>query len=152
MGHHVRVQKGDFMRMRQMCFASMSNALILLACDFFVGTFGPIEVPSAWLALQGRTAWVELPVAILLILSPAACLILFMISLRRIWSPSLRQRCAVATFVLPLVALALYAFYESGIPPETNIRIDLLLIYPAIALDFLFWPALLVRFLIYRRA
>jgi hypothetical protein len=140
------------MRMRQVRFASMSNALVLLAYDFFVATFWPVEVPSAWLALQGRTAWVELPVAVLLILSPVAGLILFMISLRRIGSPSSRQRCAVATFVLPLVALALYAFYESGIPPETNIRIDLLLIYPAIALDFLFWPALLVRFLIYRRA
>jgi hypothetical protein len=57
----------------------------------------------------------------------------------------------VTTFVPPLAALALYAFYESGIPPEMNIRIDLLLIYPALALDFLFWPALLVRFLILRR-
>jgi chromate transport protein ChrA len=137
--------------MRQTCFASIANAPVLLALsptvpdyDSFVGTFG--------LALQGRTAWVELPVAVLLILSPVACLILFVISLRRTVSPSLRQRCAVTTFVLPLVALALYAFYESGIPPETNIRIDLLLIYPALALDFLFWPALLVRFLIYRRA
>lgn len=151
MGHHVSIQKTDFTRMRQTCFASMSNALVLLALsptrsvyDFFVGTFG--------LALQGRTAWVELPVAVLVILSPVACLILFVISLRRTGSPSLRQRCAVTTFVLPLVALALYAYYESGIPPETNIRIDLLLIYPALALDFLFWPALLVRYLIFRRA
>ena len=137
------------MRVRQTRFASMLPPLILLAHDFsahgfFVGTFG--------LALQGRTAWVELPVAVLMILSPVACLILFVISLRRTGSPSLRQRCAVATFVLPLVALALYAFYESGIPPEMNIRIDLLLIYPALALDFLFWPALLVRYLIHRRA
>jgi hypothetical protein len=42
--------------------------------------------------------------------------------------------------------------YESGVPPEVNIRIDLLLIYPALTLDFLFWPALLVRHLISRRA
>lgn len=126
--------------MRQTRFASISNALVLLALspagsavDFLVGTFG--------LALQGRTAWVELPVAVLIILSPVACLILFVISLRRTGSPSSRQGCAVATF----------AFYESGIPPETNIRVDLLLIYPAIGLDFLFWPALLVRYLIYRR-
>jgi hypothetical protein len=158
MGHHVSVQMGDFMRMRQMCFASLSNALVLLALsstgsayDFFVGTSGPVEAALAWLALQGRTAWVELPAAVLIILSPVACLILFVISLRRTGSPSSRRRCAVTTFVLPLVALALYAFYESGIPPETNIRIDLLLIYPALALDFLFWPALLVRYLIYRR-
>jgi hypothetical protein len=137
--------------MSQTCLASIMNTLVLLALPptgsvygFFVGTFG--------LALQGRTAWVELPVAILLILSPVVCLVLFVISLRRTVSPSSKRRCAVATFVLPLVALALYAFYESGIPPEMNIRIDLLLIYPALALDFLFWPALLVRYLIYRRA
>jgi hypothetical protein len=111
----------------------------------------PGEASLTWLALQGRTAWVELPLAGLIILSPVACLILFVLSLRRTGSPSLRQRCARTTFVLPLVVLALYAFYESGIPPEMNIRIDLLLIYPAIALDFLFWPALLVRFLILRR-
>jgi hypothetical protein len=105
-----------------------------------------------WLALQGRTAWVELPLAILIILSPVACLILFVLSLGRTRPPSFRQRCAVAVFLLPLVSLALYAFYESGIPPEVNIRIDLLLIYPALAIDSLFWPALLVRYLIYRRA
>jgi hypothetical protein len=133
--------------MRQMCFASIANALVLLA----LSPTWPVEAILGWLAFQGRTAWVELPVAVLIILSPVACLILFVISLRRSGSPSSRQRCAVATFVLPLLALALYAFYESGIPPEMNIRIDLLLIYPALALDFLFWPALLVRYLIYRR-
>ena len=93
-----------------------------------------------------------MPAAILILLSPVACLVLFAISLRRTASPSLRQRCTVAVLVLPLVALALYVFYESEIPPEMNIRIDLLLIYPALVLDFLFWPTLLVRYLIYRRA
>ena len=134
--------------MRQISFASIVNALALSA----LSPTGSVEAALAWLALQGRTAWVELPAAVLIILSPVACLVLFVISLRRTVSPSSRRRCAVATFVLPLVALALYAFYESGIPPEMNIRIDLLLIYPAIALEFLFWPALLVRYLIYRRA
>ena len=110
--------------------------------DFFAGPFG--------LAIQERTAWAQLPAAILILSSPVACLVLFAISLRRTASPSRGQRCTVA--VLPLVALALYAFYESVIPPEMNIRIDLLLNYPALVLDFLFWPALLVRYVIYRRA
>jgi hypothetical protein len=43
---------------------------------------------------------------------------------------------------------SLYAIYEAGIPPEDNIRVDLLLIYPVLAIDFLFWPVLLVRYLI----
>jgi hypothetical protein len=83
-------------------------------------------------------AWIGLPVAILIILSPVACLILFLLSLGRTRPPSLRQRCAVAVFALPFVSLALYALYESGIPPEVNIRVDLLLIYPVLAIDFLF--------------
>lgn len=112
--------------------------------DLLVGPFG--------LAIQDGTAWTLLPIVIFILLSPVACLVLFLISLRRTLSPSLRQRCAVSAFVLPPVALALYALYESGIPSEMNIRIDLLLIYPALALDFLFWPALLVRYLIFRRA
>lgn len=106
----------------------------------------------AWLALQGMPAWVGLPLAILIILSPVACLILFVLSLRKSRPPSFRQRCAVAVFGLPLVAVALYAIYEAGVPPEVNIRVDLLLIYPMLALDFLFWLALLVRYLIYHRA
>ena len=110
----------------------------------FVGPFG--------LAIQEGTAWTQLPIATFILLSPVACLVFFLISLRRTLSPSLRQRCAVSTFVLPPVALALYTLYESGIPSEMNIRIDLLLIYPALALDFLFWPALLVRYLVFRRA
>jgi hypothetical protein len=137
--------------MRQTCFASALGPLVspalppaLSVHDFFAGPFG--------LAIQERTAWAQLPAAILILLSPVACLVLFAISLRRTASPSLRQRCTVAVLVLPLVALALYVFYESEIPPEMNIRIDLLLIYPALVLDFLFWPTLLVRYLIYRRA
>ena len=112
--------------------------------NFFAGPFG--------LAIQERTAWAQLPAAILILLSPVACLVLFAISLRRTASPSWGQRCSAAVLVLPLVALALYVFYESGIPPEMNIRIDLLLIYPALTLDFLFWLALLVRYLVFRRA
>jgi hypothetical protein len=103
-----------------------------------------------WLALQGMPVWIGLPLAILLILSPIGCLILFVLSLGGTRSPTFRRRCAVAVFVLPLVVLAFYAIYEAGVPPEINIRVDLLLIYPVLAFDFLFWPALLVRYFIDR--
>ena len=112
---------------------------------------GQAELSLTGLALQGMPAWLGLPLAILVILSPIASLILFVLSLRRTMPPAFRQRCAVAVFVVPLIALSLYAIYEAGIPPEMNIRIDLLLIYPVLAIDFLFWPALLVRYLIQRR-
>lgn len=106
----------------------------------------------AGLALQGFPAWVGLPLAVLIIVSPVACLVLFVLSLNRTRPQPFGQRCAVAVFVLPLVALVLYAIYEAGVPPEDNIRVDLLLIYPAIVIDFLFWFALLVRYLIQRRS
>lgn len=51
---------------------------------------------------------------------------------------------------LPLVALGLYAFYESGISVYTNIRVDLLLIYPALFVTLLSWPALIVAALVRR--
>jgi hypothetical protein len=89
--------------------------------------------------------------AILIILSPIGCLVLFVLSLGSTRSLTFRRRCAVVVFVLPLVALAFYAIYEAGVPPEVNIRVDLLLIYPVLAIDFLFWPALLARYFIDRR-
>lgn len=103
------------------------------------------------LEIQGWPAWIGLPMAILVILSPVACLVLFVLSLDGRRPSSFGRKCALAVLVLPLVSLALYALYEAGIPPETNIRIDLLLIYPVLVIDFLFWPALLVRYLIQRR-
>lgn len=113
---------------------------------------GPGDTPLAALAIQGWPAWIGLPLAMLIILSPIACLALFVLSLGKARSPSFRWRCAIGASVLPLVVLVLYAVYEAGMPPETNIRVDLLLIYPALAIDLLVWPALVVRYLIKRGA
>lgn len=81
---------------------------------------------------------------------PVACLLLFALSLRRSTPPLVRRRLRLAVFLVPLAALGLYAFYETGISTYTNIRVDLLLIYPALLLAFLFWPALLVVALLRR--
>ncbi|MGH3147462.1 MAG: hypothetical protein ACRDTR_16825, partial [Rubrobacter sp.] len=94
---------------------------------------------------------IGLTMAMLIVLTPIACLILFVLSVGGSRPLSFKRKCALAVFVLPPVSLVLYALYESGIPPETNIRIDLLLIYPVLAIDFLFWPALLIRYLVNRR-
>jgi hypothetical protein len=112
---------------------------------------GPGNLLLVSLAIQGMPAWIGLPLAILIILSPIGCLVLFVLSLGSTRSLTFRRRCAVVVFVLPLVALAFYAIYEAGVPPEVNIRVDLLLIYPVLAIDFLFWPALLARYFIDRR-
>ena len=94
---------------------------------------------------QDRTAWVQVPLALVVLLSPILCLALFVLSLMRRFPDSLRRRFAAAILPVPPVALLLYFAYESGISPLTNIRVDLLLLYPALVVAFLFWPALLLR-------
>ena len=70
-----------------------------------------------------RTNAVQVPLFILILVMPVISVIL-----RRIY------------FHLPILLLAVqigtYALYESGISVETNIRIDLLLILPALSLNF----------------
>lgn len=97
-----------------------------------------------------RTGWVQAPVALLILAAPVVCLALFALSLPRSVPEDRRRRLQLAVGLLPFVALGLYAFYETGVSPETNIRVDLLLIYPALLLAFLFWPALLVAALLRR--
>ncbi len=43
-----------------------------------------------------------------------------------------RRHWLVLATLLPIVQLGAYVLYETGISIETNIRVDLLLIYPAI--------------------
>ena len=113
---------------------------------------GPLGVLAS---LQGsgspdRTLWVQGPLAILILLSPIACLVLFILSLLERFPEEARLRLAIATFAVPPLALFIYLVYESGVSDVSNIRIDLLILYPALSLAFLFWPALLIRFAYYR--
>lgn len=96
-----------------------------------------------------RTAWVQAPLALTILAAPLLCLALFALSLPRSVPESRRRRLVAG--LLPLAALGLYAFYESGVSAYTDIRADLLLIYPALFVTVLPWPALLVAYLIERR-
>jgi hypothetical protein len=69
-----------------------------------------------------RSGWVQGPVALALLAAPVVALLLLRRGRRRRWN-----------YVLAPAAAGLYAFYESGISLYTNIRVDLLLIYPALA-------------------
>lgn len=101
-------------------------------------------------AQADRTGWVQAPLAIAILAAPAACFALFALSLPRSVRHARRRRLRLAAGLLPLVALGIYAVYETGISPETNIRVDLLAIYPALLLAFVVWPALLVTALLRR--
>jgi hypothetical protein len=110
-----------------------------------------IRRAAANLAAPERSGWIQAPVALVVLASPLACLVLLVFSLLQRFPDGLRRRFAAAVVPIPPLALLLYLFYESGISTYSNIRIDLLLIYPALFLAFLFWPMLLLRYLFGRR-
>ncbi len=88
-----------------------------------------------------RSAWVQAPVALALLAAPVVAWLLLRHPRRRRW-----------TYAVAAAAAALYAFYESGISLYTDIRVDLLLIYPALAATALAAVAALVLELVGRRA
>ena len=74
-----------------------------------------------------RSGAVQLPLFLLILGIPLACLILLIVSIR-----SLNTKSNRLTIFMSLMVFAIYAYYESGISIHTNIRVDLLLIYPAL--------------------
>jgi hypothetical protein len=93
---------------------------------------------------------VQAPVALMILAAPVVCVALFALSLPRSVPEGRRRRLRLAVGLLPLAALGLYAFYESGVSVYTNIRVDLLLIYPALFVTLLSWPALIIAALLRR--
>ena len=88
----------------------------------------------AHMAPAERSAALQTPAFLVVLLAPLACVMLHV--LRR--SPALsglgRQRLRLALWLVLLLVLPVYAFYESGISVYSNIRVDLLLLWPAIGL------------------
>ena len=80
------------------------------------------ETARRAMAPAERSGWVQGPAALALLAAPVVALLLLRRGRRRRWN-----------YVLAPAAGALYVFYESGISLYTNIRVDLLLIYPALA-------------------
>jgi len=91
-----------------------------------------------------RTGWVKAPVALMILAAPVVCVAPFALSLPRSVPEGRRRRLRLAIVLLPLAALGLYAFYESGISVYTNIRVDLHLLYPALFVALLSWPTPIV--------
>jgi hypothetical protein len=77
-----------------------------------------------------------------------ACVALFALSPPR--SAPEGRKWRLDAGILPHAALGPYAFYESGTSVYTNIRVDSLLIYPALFVALLSWPALIVAALLRR--
>lgn len=84
-----------------------------------------------------RGAAIQTPAFLLILLAPIACVVLHL----RLRSPRVgargKLRLRLALWLALVLVPGVYAFYESGISIHSNIRVDLLLLWPAIALTLL---------------
>jgi hypothetical protein len=88
----------------------------------------------AHMAPPERSAIIQTPAFLLILLAPIACVILHFAARSTAASERARTRLRLAQWLVLFLVPAVYAFYESGISIHSNIRIDLLLLWPAIGL------------------
>jgi hypothetical protein len=74
-----------------------------------------------------RSAAIQTPAFLLVLLAPLACVILHMLRRSSMASGSRKNRLRLALWLVLFLVLPVYAFYESGISIYSNIRVDLLL-------------------------
>ena len=88
-------------------------------------------------AARERSASIQIPLFLLLLVLPALIAILFI----RSYSPKISQRVRLrlrqVVAILACTTVGLYFFYESGISVYSNIRIDLNLVWPALGAAFM---------------
>lgn len=84
---------------------------------------GNLDVARRHMAPAERAGWLQLPLFLVIVAAPVAGVVLAVRRARRRWM-----------YGLALAAAGAYAVYESGISSYTNIRVDLLAIFPALGL------------------
>ncbi len=120
-----------------------------VAAKLIVFAIGPVEAAAvqAWsvyrfspqnraVALEHaateRSARIQIPVFFLILALPVAIVILFVRTSSATISLRARRRLRNAVSALAVFTLGLYVFYESGISGYSNIRVDLIVIWPAV--------------------
>ncbi len=83
------------------------------------------------MALPERTVWIQLPLFFVILLLPVASIIFSAISRKKNINKVRKQNLKAISLLLPLLSIILYIYYESGISSYSDIRIDLLIIWPA---------------------
>jgi len=86
------------------------------------------------MAPEERSGAIQLPLFYVILVIPCICLVLLMLSCLKRFRSRRKTIWLLAVF-LSVVDFAVYAYYDSGISIWTNIRIDLLLVYPALILN-----------------
>ena len=87
-----------------------------------------------------RSLAIQLPLLLAVLCLPVVGFVLLAIA-RRVPAP---KRTAIwrTVLIMPAAEIGLYAYYESGISSYSNIRIDMLVILPALLVALSLWPAL----------
>ncbi len=83
-------------------------------------------------AATERSGRIQIPVFFLLLALPVAIVILFVRASSAKISPRAQRRLRQAVSALAVLTLGLYVFYESGISAYSNIRVDLIVVWPAV--------------------
>lgn len=83
-------------------------------------------------AATERSARIQIPIFFLILALPVVIVILFVRAMSAKISPQTRRRLRLAVAALAVLTPGLYVFYESGISVYSNIRIDLIVIWPAV--------------------
>ena len=81
-----------------------------------------------------RSTVIQTPAFLFILLAPVACVILHLLLRSSTPSASAKFRLRLALWLVLFLVPGVYAFYESGISIHSNIRVDLLLLWPAIGL------------------
>ena len=81
-----------------------------------------------------RSAVIQTPAFLLILLSPVLCVILHFAAQSAAASERTKIRLRLAQWLALFLVPGVYAFYETGISVQSNIRVDLLLLWPAIGL------------------
>jgi hypothetical protein len=98
----------------------------------------------AHMAPPERGAALQTPAFLLILLAPLACITLHLLRRSSAVSGPVKFRLRLALWLVLFLVPAVYDFYESGISIHSNIRVDLLLLWPAIALTLVIAAASLL--------
>lgn len=105
----------------------------------------------ARMAPPERKDWTQVAAFLALLACPFLSLACYLGWQKASVPPVGKRILLAAILLLPLIALLIYRYYESGISIHSNIRIDVLLIWPALAITFWFWLVLGISYLSARR-
>ena len=83
-------------------------------------------------AATERSGRIQIPVFFLILGMPFLIVMLFVRSFSTKISPEAQRGLRRAVFALAVLTLGLYVFYETGISAYSNIRVDLIVIWPAV--------------------